>query len=477
MQRSLKLSLSDGVFHAVMVGVSESYFGALAVELGHRDTALALLVTVPLLAGALGQPFAGILASLLGSQKRLVVAGAILQALTHLSFFAITALEIRALEPLLLTKCLFWVSGLVTAPAWSAWMATLTRDVDRERFFAERSALTHFVLVSAFTGAGLYLARASAGGAALPALAQLHLVGLAARALSALSLSLKLRETASTKTPRVGTRRRLVTAAQRSRWQIAAVVAALMFGTQIAAPFFTPYMLRVLELDYVAFAALLAVAILAKAVVFAFCHRAASRFGLKVVLAVGGAGVAVAPTLWFVFDSLPGLVFIQALSGASWAGVEFASFQLLLASAPQRLRLEFLSLAYGLSGLLQLAGSLTGSWLLTELHLDYLQVFAISGCVRALPILLLARAITQSMTVRPLPQLFMRIVSVRPGEGVVRRPIVEVLPEPRAAPPAEERQLPHAETLAGGKDAAFLPELRARTAPPPTGRGELTRSD
>ena len=49
---ALKVSMLEGCLHAVMVGVTESYLGAFAVELGHGPRALALLATLPLLAGA-----------------------------------------------------------------------------------------------------------------------------------------------------------------------------------------------------------------------------------------------------------------------------------------------------------------------------------------------------------------------------------------------------------------------------------------
>ena len=43
--RALRISIVDGILFALMLGASESYFGACAVSLGHGDTALALLAT------------------------------------------------------------------------------------------------------------------------------------------------------------------------------------------------------------------------------------------------------------------------------------------------------------------------------------------------------------------------------------------------------------------------------------------------
>ena len=135
--RALKLSVLDGVLHALMLGVSESYFGACAYALGHTDTALALL-TLPLFAGALAQAFTGPLVLWLGSRKRLVVLGAIIQTLSHVGLIAIAASGVTALWPLLSLVLLYFVSGMVMVPAWGAWMGALTEGIDRERYFAVR---------------------------------------------------------------------------------------------------------------------------------------------------------------------------------------------------------------------------------------------------------------------------------------------------------------------------------------------------
>jgi len=91
----------EGMLHAAMLGVAESYLGAFAVELGHRDGALAMLATLPLLVGSSAQLLASPLVSLLGSRKRLVVLGAAAQALTHIAFTVIAWSDCRSFAVLL----------------------------------------------------------------------------------------------------------------------------------------------------------------------------------------------------------------------------------------------------------------------------------------------------------------------------------------------------------------------------------------
>ena len=108
--------------YSLMVGVSESYFGAMAVELGHRDTALALLLTVPMLFGSTLQLLAGPLTALLGARKRLVVIGATLQTLSMLGMYFIArtacARSCRCWPPRACTSCARCWSGRRGVRGW-----------------------------------------------------------------------------------------------------------------------------------------------------------------------------------------------------------------------------------------------------------------------------------------------------------------------------------------------------------------------
>src|SRR4030095_6934262 len=121
---------------------------------------------------------------------------------------------------------------------------------------------------------------------------------------------------------------RIRDALARAHWRTAAYLAAVMFGGFVAIPCYTPYMLRELELGFGEFAALTAVSICAKALAFPACHRLAERIGLRRMLVIAGIGIALIPLVWAGFRQHGVLVVAQVLGGVSWAGLEYASFQL-----------------------------------------------------------------------------------------------------------------------------------------------------
>ncbi len=403
-----------------MLGACESYLGAFAVELGHGASALAILVTAPLLAGAVSQLFSVPLVSLLGSRKRLVVGGAALQGLSIGMLVYIADAANRSLWFLLGAKLLFWMSGSMMAPAWGDWIGALTRRVSRARYFGMRSAFVNATLLLSFSGAGVFIH--SAADQPLDAFALLFSIGLFARLSSAVTLA--FHRAVAEPAAQESLWQRIRGTWRAAEWRVAVYLAGLYFGAHVSVPFFTPYMLRELSLDYLAFAGLSAVSILTKVVLFPFAHLLAARVSLRRLLTWSGLGIALVPLAWTLSNELWWLSLVHILSGAVWAGLEYTSFQILLDAAPTRLRTEFLALANCLAGSAQLLGALAGAQLLSSNWLSYAGVFELSSVLRAIPLALLIVSLPRWF--RPplwAKVLYMRLLSVRPSAGPSQRPI------------------------------------------------------
>ncbi|HWO12200.1 MAG TPA: MFS transporter [Polyangiaceae bacterium] len=417
----------EGALHAVMVGVAESYLGAFAVELGHGPRHLALLSTLPLLAGASIQLLAPMLCALLGGRKRLVVAGALGQTASLAALLAIAASGSTSLTALLAAQLGFWTSGGAMAPGWNAWMASLTVYTERPRYFAQRSGLNQLALLIAFGAAGCALHHA--GASVLRCFVILFAVAFVARLASVAALlgQADLEPPRRVRLSEAQVAPRARKAWLESKFQVATYLCALAFGTHLAAPFFTPYMLRELSLDYKAFAALSATSILAKALAFCFCHRIAKRTGLERLLAWGGAGVALTPLVWACSSDLGVLIFAHVLGGMVWAAVEYTSYQLLLDNAPADLTAEFFSISNCMTGLAQLAGALAGGLMLSQGVASYHELFLLSALVRALPLVVLLCS-RRGQTL-PLRELYARFAALRaPG---ATRPLLVASELPR----------------------------------------------
>jgi MFS family permease len=396
--------------------VAESYLGAFAVELGHGPRQLALLSTLPLLAGASVQLFSPLFCALLGSRKRLALMGALGQTASLAALFAIATSETRSVTALLAAQLAFWISGGAMAPAWNAWMANLTLHTHRPRYFARRSAFNQLALLLAFGSAGYALHHA--GVQVLPCFVLLFAVAFAARlaSVAALAAQVDLEPPRRLRISEARISARTRSAWQASDFQVAAYLGTLAFGTHLAAPFFTPYMLRELQLDYKSFALLSATSILAKALTFPACHPLAERVGLERLLRAAGLGVALTPLLWACSVNFAVLLFAHLLGGVVWAAVEYASYQLLLDSSPPDLTAEFFSIANCLTGVAQVSGAFLGGLILSRHLASYAALFVLSAACRALPLVLFAAAQRGQHFPLPLRELYARFTARRvPG--------------------------------------------------------------
>jgi len=432
-ERSLRWSIIDGLFYAVMVGACESYLGAFAVALGHDSHAIALLVTVPMLCGALSQLFAPLLVARLGNRKRLVLAAVLVQAAIALPVLLTIALRADGdFVTLLLAKTLFWTSGSVAGAVWNAWMEALTRNVNRERYFALRSMGVHAMLLVAFVGAGAFMRWQSKEGEQLAGFAVMFALATVARLCSAAALSQKLGidSRPSGLTPF----QRLSAAKREGRFRLPVFMGVFMLGAQISIPFFTPYMLRVLKLDLFQFSILISASILAKALGFPLWARAAKQVGMRGVFFSSVTVISLLPLAWTQVDGMAELVMVQIVSGAVWAGWEYASLQLLMRDAPRAVGTEYFAITAAVSGALQLAGSVIGSTLLMFTAESYHAAFTLSSIARMAALLLLVPWLSQLADRGAWPPLFTRILTVRPTQGAVHRPIMmsdEDADEPR----------------------------------------------
>lgn len=89
-------------------------------------------------------------------------------------------------------------------------------------------------------------------------------------------------------------RPKLRTVVRAARWRVALFAAAMLFGAQLAVPFFTPYMLQELKLSLFEFALLSCVVVIAKVIAFPIWRRAQEHLPPP-ALAIIGVLIAVVP--------------------------------------------------------------------------------------------------------------------------------------------------------------------------------------
>ena len=408
---TLALSMKDGAANSLMVGIGETYIPAFVLAIGLAETSAGLIVTIPILAGAILQLIAPAAVGALGSHKKWVVGCAVVQAFTFL-FLTIAALtgSLGTIAAFTIAA-VYWACGMGGTSAWSTWVDTLIPARIRVRFFSRRSRWMQAFTMAGFLVAGIALKSAQdlSGGQGtvtgstaetpwvLKTFAVLFAVAFASRLLSAWYLSRQPEPTPVPRNQRQVPVSQLMLRLRRSPdGKLILYLVMAQAATQVAAPYFTPFMLRQMHLDYGTYGALVATAFLARVLALPYLGKFAERKGANRLLLACGVAMAPMAVMWvFAYQNMPALFALQILAGVVWGGFELASFLLIFERIAPAERTSVLT-TFNLSMAIALVtGSLIGGAVfeaLGESFQGYLVIFALSSLLRTLTIVLLLPA-------------------------------------------------------------------------------------
>lgn len=432
LRRTLRLSVADATLYAIMVGLGEAYFLADAVRLGASHLVLGLVVALPLSLGGLGPVLALKLLARWHARRPFVVAVAAGQALTLLALSTLDGLRLQTPASLLGLAVLYQVFGQASGTVWSSWFGDLVPRAIRGSYFSRRNRAAYLGTCVGLVAGGLLLER-------LEATAPTEVGGGLGFAISYLCASLLRMGSvvllASSVEPHfhgLANRVRVVRFLRSERgtraWRLVGLFAMLQGAVYVAAPWFQPFMLEDLRFSYLEFMVASLAGVLFKVVLLPAWGRRIDASGPRPVAVVSAVLVALLPIPWLWARDLGWVLFAQALSGLSWAGLEVSQFALLLESSYRRTRMHVFAALSVLHGAAQLAGTLAGAALVSASG-TLLSAFAASAVLRLvaaglLPRLLPAAAGVPHVRAR---DLLLRVIGVRATGVVVHRPVASMV--------------------------------------------------
>ena len=391
-KRTLQASIWDGAFYSLMIGLGETYLAAFALALGMGEVATGQLTVVPVLIGAVLQFVGQRGVYWLRSRRKWVVVCAGAQAVA-LSGVAVLGM-MRSLRPewLFLLASIYWSAGLSAGPAWNAWISTVVPRDLRLRFFSQRNRVIQLFTLAGLMSSGVVLYFAKGSTYYIEVFSALFILAAFCRGISLWFLSRQGDSVALQKETKVSWQARFSILKSNRTSLFLAFLFLMNFAVHWSAPYFTPYMLKQLNLDYLSYMVLVSVAFLARIVSYPFLERIAEKRGIGILMIIGCLGVMPSPALWVVSDRFAYLMVLQAYSGVCWGawelGVALAIFE--------RHNTADLAKFYSIVNFLNALGMVIGSALAATLFAsgapvvaDYHRVFLSSTCVRIIPLLIL----------------------------------------------------------------------------------------
>ena len=423
-RESLRCSFKDGIFAALMGGVTDHYTTPLALFLGATVQQIGLVTALPHLLSSLSQLLAVRVVYWVGGRLKLLVRLVFSQASLILCIAILPWLQVPSrVEVFLLLLILAAVCGGLAGPAWGSLMSDYIPATKRGRYFGWRNRTIGIVSVGSVVAAGLLLysfreVSYSAGFGILFSLAAL------ARYVSAHFIS-RMDEPPQRKDPASDFTFFMFVARFRESNYLKFVVftACVNFATYLSAPFFAVFMLRDLQFDYLTYMALQVCSALTSLIALPLWGRHADLVGNVRVLRFSSFFAALIPIFWLFSHHPVYLMLVQMWAGFSWSGVTLSAGNFIYDAVTPQKRVRCIAYFNVINGGALFLGSSLGGFLASRLPplfgYQLVALFALSCFCRLSFYLLLSRSFRE---VRPaqevsISDLFFSVVGIRPLVG------------------------------------------------------------
>jgi MFS family permease len=427
-RESLRWSFKDGIFAALMAGVTDHYATPAALFLGATVQQVGLITALPNLLSSLSQFFSVRIIYWIGGRLKLLVRLVFSQASLILCIAMLPLLEIPNRVELLLVFLIFAaVCGGLAGPAWGSLMSDYVPASKRGRYFGWRNRTVGAVTVGSIVASGLLLnffqeISYSTGFSIIFSLAAL------ARYVSAYFISW-MDEPPHRRDPAGEFTFLMFLGRFRESNFLKFVVfsGSLTFATYLAGPFFTVFMLRDLQLSYLTYMALHVGSSLAALLALPLWGQHADLVGNVRVLRLSSFLAALIPIFW-LFSHHPGyLMLVQMYAGFSWSGVTLSAGNFIYDAVTPQKRVRCIAYFNVINGLALFFGSSLGGYLASRLPAVFgyrlLALFICSALCRLFFYLVLSRSFREvraSTREVSIQELFFSVVGIRPLVGPAR---------------------------------------------------------
>lgn len=445
--RTLKLSLVEGCAWAVMSGFGEQFIGPFAVFLKANDFLMSLLITLPILLGALAQVAGGYLVERLGHRKPVCVITAAVQAFGYLLLFWLPYLfPYKGAQIAITLATLMIISNNMGVPGFNSMMGDLIPPETRGRYFSKRSALIILTMLLSMLASGRVVSFFECRGHIWLGFWLVFTLAFVMRSYSAFLLTRYYDPPFNPSTKTTITLMEFLRKAHRTNLGRFTLVMAIMSGaTNIASPFFTQYMLRDMHWTKDQFAICTAVMLLTQFLFIRWWGHISDRHGNLVVIRTCCLIIPVAPLLWAFSTDFHAILGAQVVSGIAWAGFNLSVSNFLYDAIPANERHRLFSYYAVINGIcILLGGSVAGAWLAANmpssyhfggLHLAFLSslpvVFIVSSLIRILVGVILFPLFKEVRRTEPITsgQILWRLSTGEPLMNQITN-LLEILPKP-----------------------------------------------
>ncbi|OQA56335.1 MAG: Major Facilitator Superfamily protein [Candidatus Omnitrophica bacterium ADurb.Bin277] len=425
--KSLNLSWKEGIPASAMQSMVDEYLIPLGLFLGATPWEIGLLVAIPNLFGSCAQFFAVRIVKVLGSRLRCLATGAVLQVAFLVPIACLAPIGMpKRISLLIFFITMFRIIGGLIGTIWGSLTSDYLRPEERGFYFGWRSRITGLAGVFGIILGGVLL---FSFREISPALGFFILFALAAAARTVSAwLMAQMEDIPQGKNP--GDEFTFLMFLRRFREsnfvKFVLYVASITFTTNLAAPFFSVYMLRDLQFNYLVFMFVHLGAVAAGLFSFPVWGKHADAIGNARILKLTSFLIPVIPILWMFSSNLVYLFTIEIFAGFVWGGFNLCSLNFIYDAVSPGKRIRCIGYFTFINGVAMFLGALLGGYLVERIPpiqgSRILSIFLVSGILRFASHFILSKhfhEVRETGQKVSSAELFFSVVGIRPvlGQG------------------------------------------------------------
>jgi len=422
-RKSLKVSFWDGVFASGMNGLITDYITPYALFLKATTLQIGFLTAFPNLSSALVQLVTPELTEKLKSRRKVINLFVFLHLLMFIPIMLIPYLfKWQPALFLIIFITLFSSFNALAGPAWASLLSEYVPYKSRGKYFGWRNKIFGIVTVVFAFVSGFILHNFRNN--LLRGFLIIFGMAFVFRFISWYFLIQMYEPTFRLKKEAYFSFLDFVKRLRVSNFaKFVIFVSSLNFCVNLAAPFFSVFMLRDLKFNYIIYTILVTTVPIFHILTIDRWGKLADRIGNLKILKITSLFIASLPLFWIINQNPFFLILIQALSGFAWSGFGLCATNFIYDAVSPEKRTRCIAYFNVFSGTASCLGALLGGFLINFLpslfNYKILSLFLISSALRFLVAINLSRKIKE---VRPVEEeksidLFFKVVGIKPILG------------------------------------------------------------
>jgi len=424
-EKTTKLVYLDAVYNSIREGLSANFVLPFAMAMNAGNEYIALISTAPGLIGSFFQLFAQDLLNIVKNRKRILFFTAMLDAVFWLPILLIPFIWESNYVLLLNFLIIQAAACALMNPFYNSLLGEVVPVEKRGSIFGRINQISGILAFFSTMVAGFILFIFSPANPFI-GFALIFFMAFFSRAISAL-IKLRFYEPPIESESKGESLFHFSLNIRKSNYgQFVMFSSWIKFAVGLSGPFFTVYMLKFLNLDFITFSIINGGSIISSFIVLNRWGRDIDEKGSRRMLAITGFLLPLIPILWIIFRQPLILFIVELFAGAVWAGFNLATSNFVMDATTHKNRLIMTSYFNFFIGTATFFGAILGSVLMNNLAKNFMGnvfffVFGLSAGLRIIFCAYFLRKIKEERFVSvalPGPKS-KRIVTIRPKEGTV----------------------------------------------------------